>query len=528
MEKDKPTQQTLLKGAVWLTLAGMAGKLLSAGYRIPLQNLTGDTGFYVYQQIYPFLSIAMMLALYGFPSAVSKIVVVITSRGQSLSWRSFYIPVFVLLSVIAGSIWIIMYLSAPKIAMMTGDPELVQTYRLASWIFLLIPLPALLRGTFQGIGLMQATAISQISEQLLRLSVIITAAAGVYLWQQPVYTIGPGAVAASCAGLLAAVMILLGFLIHYHPVTDEWFSVPWRYYVTTLVVLGTTAALNQMVLVIIQLADTFTLVPGLKAYGLSVDDARQAKGVFDRGQPLIQLGTVLGSSFALALLPALSGDKLKQEPDMMHQLIRSASLISFYLAIGATAGLIIIFPETNRLLFQNTNGTDALRLLALAVFLSSIGITAASILQGLGYMKRTAAFVAIAFCLKWTANYALVPFFGITGSALATVLSLTMFAGLMIVSLRRKLPELKVLQQVNWLALLLALAGMIGFILGVHYLTGPIVSRAGSAVYVITMALAGAAIYSGLLLRLGAFREQDLSRLPLGWLFIRLHKERNS
>ncbi len=44
----------VMKGALLLTLAGLAGKVLSAGYRIPLQNLTGDVGFYIYQQVYPF------------------------------------------------------------------------------------------------------------------------------------------------------------------------------------------------------------------------------------------------------------------------------------------------------------------------------------------------------------------------------------------------------------------------------------------------------------------------------------------
>ena len=47
------SSQNLMAGAGILTLAGIIAKVLSAVYRIPFQNLVGNTGFYVYQQVYP-------------------------------------------------------------------------------------------------------------------------------------------------------------------------------------------------------------------------------------------------------------------------------------------------------------------------------------------------------------------------------------------------------------------------------------------------------------------------------------------
>lgn len=100
MEENKSNQ--LVKGALLLTLAGLISKILSAGYRIPLQNLTGDVGFYIYQQVYPFLGIAMMLSLYGFPQAISKIIIEIKKEGKRLSFTSFYIPIFSILFIVNG------------------------------------------------------------------------------------------------------------------------------------------------------------------------------------------------------------------------------------------------------------------------------------------------------------------------------------------------------------------------------------------------------------------------------------------
>ncbi|MDK6814906.1 oligosaccharide flippase family protein, partial [Corynebacterium sp. UMB6689] len=69
--KNRRSQQAL-KGASLLTLAGIIAKILSAVYRVPFQNLVGDTGFYVYQQVYPIYGIGMTFALSGLPNYVGK------------------------------------------------------------------------------------------------------------------------------------------------------------------------------------------------------------------------------------------------------------------------------------------------------------------------------------------------------------------------------------------------------------------------------------------------------------------------
>ncbi|WP_010531212.1 putative polysaccharide biosynthesis protein [Lentibacillus jeotgali] len=520
-------QNKLMKGALLLTLAGFLSKLLSAGYRIPLQNLTGDMGFYIYQQVYPFLGIALIAALYGFPSAISKMIADFKAQGKGVSLRYFYLPVLLVMLLMMGSVFLFLFFNAEEMAVWAGDNRLRKTYELAAFIFLLIPFSALLRGVFQGRRFMKPTAYSQIGEQLTRVFLIIAAAIWIYSHPEYLYNIGQAAAVASIMGTLTAIMILLIFFFRCRPSEKQQLIIPWQYYVKTLLVLGIAAALNHMVLIIIQFADTFTLIPSLQEFGLSQREAMKAKGIFDRGQPLIQLGTVLGSSFALALVPAVSGESLKSGKKAIGNSVRSALLVSSYLAAGATAGLVIIFPEANVLLFQNDAGSGSLRILVIAILLSSVGITAASILQGMGFMKRTAGFVVIAFFLKWTGNQVLVPLFGITGSALATVLGLAAFAAMMIMALKRKLPELKLANHLNWTALVIALAGMAVFLAGMDYLFEPITSRAGLLFYVMFISIAGAIVYLILLLRLRAFTEKELSMFPFAAVLIRIHKERD-
>src|SRR5699024_12864445 len=121
-----------------------------------------------------------------------------------------------------------------------------------------------------------------------------------------------------------------------------------------------------------------TLCPGLVSAGVNEQVAMESKGILDRGQPLIQFGAVIGSSFALALVPSVvHGTKDNA------QTIRKGLQFGFYLAGAAALGLILLMSEVNRLLFKTADGTMSLGILMLGVVLTALLITVASILQDL-------------------------------------------------------------------------------------------------------------------------------------------------
>ncbi len=64
--KNEQVKKTM-KGALILSIASLIAKILSAVYRIPFENIVGNTGFYVYQQVYPIYGIGVAFALTGFP-----------------------------------------------------------------------------------------------------------------------------------------------------------------------------------------------------------------------------------------------------------------------------------------------------------------------------------------------------------------------------------------------------------------------------------------------------------------------------
>src|SRR5699024_8302904 len=337
----------LLKGALVLTLAGLVSKVLSASYRIPLQNLTGDIGFYIYQQVYPILGTVIVLSLYGFPQAISKAAADLEGKQKGISVRNFALPVFLLLFLICFSLFVFMYLNAESIARWAGDLRLEKSYQMTSLTFLFIPLLSFFRGVLQGQGDMEPTAYSQIGEQLFRVFVIVYVAILVSFYGSDPYVIGQAAGLAQIIGLTIATLIAGYFIIKRKPFGQTDFKTPWKYYIKVIGTFGLIASLNHMILLIMQFADAFTLIPGLVDYGYSKIEAMEAKGVFDRGQPLIQLGSVLGSSFALALIPSVSKEKMKENMTHFYDQVHGTLLVSFYLSLGAVVGLIALFPEVN-------------------------------------------------------------------------------------------------------------------------------------------------------------------------------------
>lgn len=518
----------LVKGALLLTFAGLISKVLSAGYRIPLQNLTGDVGFYIYQQIYPLLGMALIFSLYGFPSAVARLTIDLKQRKENISVTHFILAIFIILLIINGSLFVVLYMNAHTLASLVGDAQLTKAYRQTAFVFLLIPFTALLRGVFQGNVDMQPIAYSQVGEQLIRVAIIISCS---YLWARgtlhDIYTIGQGAAVASIAGAMIAIIILLVFLYRRKPLTSGSLPIPWKDYIRTLVVFGLVASLNHMVLLMIQLADSLTLIPQLTLYGLSTEEAMETKGVFDRGQPLIQLGTVLGSSFALALIPSVSKHAHQPSDRSFNDSMKSALSLSFYLAAGATIGLIMIFPETNMLLFKNPKGTSSLQLLSSSIILSSLAITVASILQGFGMIKRTAVFIVISFVIKYLANMIFVPLWGIMGSAIATVLSLLTLCLFVFNELHKRHSQIVFLKHIHWRIFIKACLSMGGFIVIVKYIFSllSISSRFVLLIYVMFISIGGACIYMFVLIRGRAFTREQLSMLPFASFFLRFYKE---
>ena len=526
--KSVNQSKALFRGAFILAIAALVTKVLSAVYRIPFQNIVGDVGFYIYQQVYPFYGIAMVLATTGFPVVLSKLYAEQRVKNDHEKIRRLFFIAFIILQLFGLICFLILYLGADYIALWMNDEKLSILLRVVSIVFLLFPITSILRGYFQGKGDMVPTALSQVGEQFIRAFTILFLAYTFTKLEYSLYLIGGGAMFGSITGGMVSAIILFTFLW----IRKEWKIIAPRrgilngnyrevgVILKALTFQGLTICVSGMLMIFIQMADSLNLYSLLTENGYERDMAKSIKGIFDRGQPLIQLGTIVAASMSLSLVPLITSARIKKDTVFLNDKIQLSIRISIVIGVGASVGLWAIIEPVNIMLFENNAGSSVLGMLSFVILLSSIITTIIAIMQGLGSLLFPAAVVLATFPLKYGLNALFVPQFGTMGAAYATLITLAMVCLLLFIKFNRMQSNLP--KTFRFLGPVLAAAlMMVLFLKGYLDLTDMITIPNGTErVMAITQALGG--VISGgflflfIIVRGGVFLEKELSLFPFG------------
>ncbi|MGD6857713.1 putative polysaccharide biosynthesis protein [Bacillus infantis] len=519
----KPANQSgdLFKGALILAAAALITKVLSAVYRVPFQNIVGDVGFYIYQQVYPFYGIAIVLSTYGFPVVISKLYAEqAKSRKEALQLLA---ASGLFLLAIGLAAFLIMFAGADWIASQMGDPKLGILLRTLSPAFLLLPATALLRGYFQGRGDMLPTAVSQVGEQSIRVATILAAAFILMKEGASLYTAGSGAIFGSVTGGIASAAILSCFfwrVIKKEAAGAAGIGLSGKAVLKTMKTIalqGAAISAASMLLILLQLADSLNLYSLLVSGGLEAEEAKRLKGIYDRGQPLIQLGTVIATSMSLSLVPLITAEKLKNNQKFLAEKAGLALRVSLLFGTGAAFGLWAIIKPVNIMLFENAEGSEVLSVLSLFIFFASIIMTLAAILQGLGHTFFPAVIIIGGFGIKYILNMLLVPAAGTMGAAIAACAALAVVLLALLARIRFLLRQPLVPGRFI-LGLGTAAAVMLlylkAYLLAAGSLAGE--GRLAAGLIALSAAATGGIVFMLLALKGETFRKEEISMLPFG------------
>lgn len=527
----KPVHQSrdLFRGAFILTIAALITKILSAVYRIPFQNIVGDVGFYIYQQVYPFYGMAVVLATTGFPVVISKLYAEVEEQGEPGGVQRLLLTSFLFLQLFGLIIFCILYMGAEEIAIWMQDPQLAVILKVVSFIFLLFPIISLVRGYYQGKGNMIPTAVSQVGEQSIRVMTILFLAYFLTNKGYSLYVVGGGAMFGSITGSSVSAIILFIFLLKrkelkrfsFNKITIRKMIKESGWIGKALVFQGLAICLSGMLMIFLQMADSLSLYSTLVSSGFEKDVAKGLKGIYDRGQPLIQLGTVAATSMSLSLVPLITSERLKKKPEFLHHKIKLSMQISLVVGIGASAGLGAIIKPTNIMLFENSLGSDVLRVLGLVILFSSIISTVIAIMQGMGNLVFPALVIVSSFPIKYGFNLLFVPKLGTMGAAVSTVCTLLIISIILSVRLKKTM-SFSLFTRRFWRILLTAALAMILFLKGYLLVADALFnglfvsSRYSAALQSLSGALVGGGLYLAIVIRGKVFSEADLSLFPFG------------
>ncbi|MFL6554697.1 MAG: oligosaccharide flippase family protein [Bacillus sp. (in: firmicutes)] len=528
--KSGNQSKALFRGAFILMLAALITKILSAFYRIPFQNIVGDIGFYIYQQVYPFYGIAIVLSTTGFPVVISKLYAEQKQKGDDEKSRLLLFVSFIYLQLFGFICFVILYFGAESIAVWMNDPHLSILLRVVSIVFLMFPMASILRGYYQGIGNMVPTALSQVGEQTIRVGTILFLASLFMEKGYSLYLVGGGAMFGSITGSIVSCLILFMFL---------WIRKEWKVIAPklgmyqsyrgeanrifkALIYQGLTICISGMLMIFIQLADSLNLYSLLVSNGFEKDAAKSLKGIFDRGQPLIQLGTIAATSMSLTLVPLITRERLGAKPEFLQHKIQVALKVSIIIGVGASAGLWAIIRPTNTMLFENEAGSAVLGVLGFMILFTSITSTIIAIMQGLGVMLFPAVAAAIAFPLKYGLNSVFVPLYGTMGAAISSLISMGVVTVLLMIQFK-KIASVPKFSLRFWGTVLTAAAAMV-LLLKVYLcmFSSNDFGRIGAVFQSLSSVLLGSFLFLLVIIRGGVFREEELALFPFGSKLIKL------
>lgn len=543
---DNHVSSQLLKGAAVLSLAAIITKLLGTLQKIPLQNIGGDGVFGIYNTVYPFYTILLTLATAGFPTAVSKFVAERHARGDERGKRAvLWLATFMMIALgLVGSA--LMYFGAPQLAAMIGSSQLVPALRSAAPALLFIPLSAALRGYFQGLQNMIPTAVSQVTEQAIRVAVMIVFLLYLSSAGATESVIAGGALSGSAFGGAAGLLVMLLYWAGYrrqrrtsaeqsidvnqvrsiavgsgsneaHPgLSSGSASVAGergRALLSSLLRYAIPICLASLAVPLISLVDTFTLPRLLSSHGDELA-IMSAVGVYNRGIPLVQLVTMLASSLSVLFIPMLAEMNIRGDTAGIQRQLTLALRWFWLIGLASSAGLALLAEPINVMLYQDAAGSGTMAWIAWTAAPSALVTVTAALLQGLGYVRAPAFHLLLAAALKTALNAALVPQLGITGAAIAGIIAYAVAAALNLALLLRR-TGLRPAAQAALLRPAGAILALAAAVLLLRLAAAPLPqSRLIAALVSLLGVLLGAAVFAVAVLRTRLLTAAEVAALP--------------
>lgn len=174
-------KSSFLEGAFIATFAIIFTKALGIIYVIPFYSIIGEQGGALYGYSYTIYNLFLSISTVGFPLAISKL----TSEYNTLNLYNEKLRLYKLsrncILVFSIICFLICFIFAPQIAnLIIGNIEngntiedVSFTIRMVSFALLVVPLLSIMRGYLQGHKYIKEPSISQVVEQIVRVTVIL-------------------------------------------------------------------------------------------------------------------------------------------------------------------------------------------------------------------------------------------------------------------------------------------------------------------------------------------------------------------
>lgn len=511
----------LVRGSLLLTAATFLSKFLGLIYVIPFNALVGAEGGSLYTYAYLPYNIMLSISTIGIPLAMSKTVSKYNALGDYATGRRSF-KVGTIFMFITGLVsFLMMFFGAELLAgwMTTNeDPmigitneDIVVVLRAVSFALLIIPAMSIMRGFYQGNESMGPSAISTVTEQIVRIAfVLVSMFVVIVILDGEMVTAVGFATFGAFVGAVGSWIVLLYYWKKRKPFLDRQLRsqrIPSQIetkdifremltYAGPFIIVGLATSLYQLV-------DAFTFERTLLAMN-EIEESRMFGVINNYAHKIVIIPGTIATGLSLAVLPALTRTFSQNNHEELHKQINQALQIVLVLVIPAVVGINMLADVFYASLYGFQE--DIAMTGSLLAWYAPVGLlfalftVTASMLQGINQQNFTVLSLAAGLVVKIALNVQLLQWFGAKGAIIGT--GLAVFVAVCInLSRIKKTVEFSFRKIIKRTALILIFASlMAGVILLLKALLGLFIDYDTSRVGAIIVLLAGVGIGGGLYL----------------------------
>ncbi len=479
----QPRGNSFLFGALVLGAGGVLAKLLGVLYRIPLNNIIGAEGIGIYQMVFPFYTLLLTVSSAGLPAAISKMTAQYRAKGDNTGAEKVFYAAVISLSVLGAAASLLVFALHKAAAGLQGNADAALSYLGIAPALFLVAIISAFRGWFQGRQNMLPTALSQLTEQAVKIAFGLVFA----------YLLMPRGIAFAAFGallgvslseLFAALQLWLQYLFVKRKerkaaktpdpgstleAAAEGAAIPaadtcagqkkrngnfargeLKRYILQLFRVSVPITLGAIILPLSQLIDSALVINVLKGAGFSVQISTILYGLMTgHVMSLVNMPVVLSVALATAVMPRIAASFAVGESAEVEKRAGTALAAAVLIAIPCVIAMCVFSRQIVALLYRGglkTAPVDELLTAAQLLSITSVSIlyiavmqVITAVLQAAGKMYLPVINLAAGAAVKIVLNLVLVSFppLNIYGAAVSTCACYAVAAFLDILSLRK-------------------------------------------------------------------------------------------
>lgn len=442
-------KNSFINGALIATIGIVITKFLGIIYVIPFYAIIGEENIALYGYAYTIYNLFLSLSTVGIPPAMSKLISEYNTLKYYNTKERAYKLGKRLLIILGVVLFVLMFLGAPLIAnQIMGDntggnskESITFVIRIISTAILIVPYLSVTKGYLQGHKFITPPSVSQVIEQIVRISVILI---GSYLCMRVfkvgvVNAIGVAVFGATIGALVALIYLLIKMKKHKKELVitnekkKEEEKITNKAIIKKLLIYSIPFISFGLALSVYDYIDMTTIINTLTKIGFKTKDAESIIGVINTtGNKLNSVVLAISTGLMTSLVPNITSSFVKGDIKDVKKKVEQSFLMLLYVTMPMAIGLSILAgPVFTAFYGASTWGPRVFCVTIFVALFRCMFTTSVSITQSLNKFKNVFISIIIGILVKLTLqvpfiylfnNIGLYPFWGAT---FATFLGLT-------------------------------------------------------------------------------------------------------